>query len=1106
MSNLLLLLAGCGSESQIIDLDQDGFNADVDCNDGDENIHPLAAESCDEVDHNCDGSFYEGFTSETYFLDADGDGFGDASQTVSIFCEASPPEGYVANADDCDDDNDEVKPGQLEFCDGIDNNCVDGVDENSAEDVRTWYFDGDGDGYGLEDVSETSCYAPESYTEEFGDCNDDDINTNPDAIEECADGFDKDCDGVIIGVDGDGDGLSSCEGDCDDTNINVNPSATEFCNNIDDNCNTLIDEPSAEDAQLWTIDSDSDGFGDVNQADTQLACDQPVGYVLNIDDCDDGSNTVFPGATEFCNDIDDDCDTLVDESAVDADIWYLDGDSDGFGGATNLTQCDQPVGYVLDGTDCDDGRDFVYPGASELCDGLDNDCDFATDEDPIDGSTYYEDFDSDGFGNLSVNFEACSQPAGFVVDNTDCDDTANITYPGADEICDGEDNDCNVTIDDNPVDGTTYYLDSDSDLFGDANDSIESCTQPGARVLDNTDCDDANNLTYPGADEICDGEDNNCNVTVDENPVDGDTYYQDFDNDSYGDPNISLESCTPVGGYALNNNDCNDTDAVINPTTEWYADGDGDGHGAGAVASIQCDQPVGEVLLDDDCNDAEPLMSPGLTEVCGDWLDNDCDGGPNQCVQPSQMFATSAAYKVHGETMTAEAAYSSALIPDINGDGLMEHVVGARQDLVTAGISYFMMSPLTPGDDYTGNYDLQVMGRYSQDSMGQVVEDCSFIDGDGLGDVCMGSPLGRDTLSDPMVGVGHIMTGANIMSVLPGPAGRVSTDATIRRIVGQNEGDLFAFSIAGHFDFEGNGTSDVMFGAPGHDNGSGTSTDDYGAAYLESGYPASNKTADPATSYAFFHGTRLSERAGIRVAGAGDLDADGTDEVAISNELSEIHLYYGDTLTPGVQALAGDAVFLGEGPDDYAGLAISHGRHQMKTSGTTLNGDQYDDFVIAAPNADPLGRVDAGKVYVVFGDATKRSGNIDLGTITSNNGMEILGPSDGFLLGLSVAVMGDHDGDGVADLLIGSLAGPTEVGQAIIIKGPLVAGTTIDLATDTPDTIIDGNDAGDRFGFHVGGGDYDGDGYYEAVTGAYKSDEGGTTGAGTAIIHSAPGL
>ncbi len=240
-------------------------------------------------------------------------------------------------------------------------------------------------------------------------------------------------------------------------------------------------------------------------------------------------------------------------------ITCEDADNDGFFAAAGC------------GTeqDCNDNDPLTYPGAPEICDHKDNNCD-GTIDDGITKNTYYLDIDGDGFGNPDISIQDCKLSSGYSTDNTDCDDTDSITYPGAPEICDHKDNNCDGIIDDG-LTQNTYYLDTDGDGFGDPNNSIQDCELPSGYVTDNSDCDDTDSITYPGAPEICDHKDNNCDGTIDDGLQN--TYYLDADGDGFGDPNNTTQDCSLPSGYAVNSADCNDTDPGIYTGAEELCDG-----------------------------------------------------------------------------------------------------------------------------------------------------------------------------------------------------------------------------------------------------------------------------------------------------------------------------------------------------------------------------------------------------------------------------------------------------------------------------------------------------------------------------------------------------
>ncbi len=320
-------------------------------------------------------------------------------------------------------------------------------------------------------------------------------------------------------VDADGDGFIEGE-DCDDTDPNVHPGATETCDGVDQDCDGTVDE-DAVDAQTLHEDADGDGYGDPGSI--ALSCSELAGWVEDATDCDDGDAAVNPAATEVCNGIDDDCDELVDDDDAieDGSLYFEDADADGYGDSTSSRlACEQPVGWVSNASDCDDGDDAINPEAEEVCNGVDDDCDGLVDDAdrPVLGtSTWHPDVDRDGYGDATSGTEACEGPSGWVEDDGDCDDGNPSIHPGADELCNGVDDDCDGLVDDHDpsvVDAATWYTDADGDSYGDPGRPSEACSAPAGAVADGSDCDDTDASVNPGAteqwwdsvDSDCDGD------------------------------------------------------------------------------------------------------------------------------------------------------------------------------------------------------------------------------------------------------------------------------------------------------------------------------------------------------------------------------------------------------------------------------------------------------------------------------------------------------------------------------------------------------------------------------------------------------------------------
>ncbi len=186
--------------------------------------------------------------------------------------------------------------------------------------------------------------------------------------------------------------------------------------------------------------------------------------------------------------------------------FWSDADGDGFGAfGAPLSGCERPAGASDNADDCDDTNPLRHPGAVETCNDQDDDCD-GTGDTPK--GTWYGDADGDGYGSPGLAFPACTQPPDTVVDGTDCDDSDPAVHPGVVEECDGDDDDCNGRSDLGSI--GTWYTDEDGDGYGDEDDPRETCDPDPTWVPVAGDCEPANENAHPGAAEVCNAYDDDC--------------------------------------------------------------------------------------------------------------------------------------------------------------------------------------------------------------------------------------------------------------------------------------------------------------------------------------------------------------------------------------------------------------------------------------------------------------------------------------------------------------------------------------------------------------------------------------------------------------------
>ena len=573
------------------DADQDTVAANVDCDDLDPSVGEAA----------------------TWYNDLDGDGHGAGDGIAACI----QPGGTAANADDCDDSAASTYPGAVEVCNFADDNCDASVDELVPP--ATWYADADGDTQGDPNLSTLACDVPEGYVGTASDCDDSNPDIRAGATETPGNGIDEDCDGnesCFHDIDADGFGsgpsfpsasltcslyqMSPFDTDCNDGASSIYPGTAEVCDDVDNDCDGSVDEAGAAGERTFYIDADADGFG--SEINTLRSCATVPGYSGVSGDCDDANIAVSPSATEVVGDAaDNDCDGY--------ESCYQDFDGDSFGStsttsSTDLDCTDYPE--TPTGGDCNDALSTAHPGATEVCNRVDDNCDTMVDEAGAVGEAeFYADTDDDGYGDESSSLVMCWETDGYVDVVGDCDDADAEYHPFASESDCTDPNDYNC-------DGTVGYADGDGDTF--------------AACLD---CDDGAAAVNPDAQEVCDGLDNNCDSNTDDfTAADASVYYLDADQDGYGNAGRSVNACGPPSGYTEDATDCDDTNPSANPAStveecstpgdlncdgvENYVDADQDGYAA-------CDE----------CDDSVRYTHPGATETC-DGMDNNCDGAVDE--------------------------------------------------------------------------------------------------------------------------------------------------------------------------------------------------------------------------------------------------------------------------------------------------------------------------------------------------------------------------------------------------------------------------------------------------------------------------------------------
>ncbi|MEN9787696.1 MAG: hypothetical protein RLZZ299_2960 [Pseudomonadota bacterium] len=1025
------------------------------------------------------------------------------------------------------------------------------------------------------------------------DCDPEDPNVHAGAPDAPYDGVDADCaGGEEFDLDGDGipggpDGL-----DCDDTRADRYPGAAEACDGADNDCDSEIDEIDGRPPLTLWLDNDGDGHGSGDPIES--ACPGDLTGLSTVgDDCDDTDGAVYPGAAELCDGRDENCDGTADAGALDAPAWHADRDGDGFGAEAVTRACAAPDGHVADGTDCDDADDQSFPGAEEVCDTRDNDCDGAADEDAAGEvpRTWYADADGDGVGTTSSVVAVCAPPGGYAASAGDCDDADGTVHPGAFEHCDGRDEDCSGAVDEDATDASDWYPDLDGDGYGDTDAAVRACAPPAGAVAEGGDCDDAAAAVHPGAVEVCGGADEDCDGLVDESTASGASrFYQDLDGDGHGTPLALVTACAAPAGWAVADDDCDDSSArafpgasercddedndcdgdvdeadAVDPRT-WYADADADGFGHAATTQVACEAPAGFVASRSDCDDARAGVNPLGTEVCMNLRDDDCSeydalGAWVPRAWDAQLDAcdtlAGTAYTLDGTAPSWDVAIAGQAVGagvsggdrfggqlagggDLDGDGRGDLVVAAFQadnapsspTVNDVGAVYWFRGALAAGSGIAtattgqpGSYRLKILGGTANEQIGYSAGSIAIapdVTGDAQDDLVVGSPqLGS--------GKAYVFSGAALAAAGVGSTITTASAAATLTLGGTGSAQE-GWAVAPAGDVNGDGFQDLLVGSPSNQSNLGRAGLYFGGVRSWTGAMVPNVLLQGSAV-----GTYLAanQKLGSAVAGLGDFDGDGFDDVVAgmpystaqgtqtypppTNHLAQgaVALLYGSAMadipanpaavptagSPAFVTAASAAVLVGERPYDRFGNAVS------RVGDQDLDG--YDDLLIGA---DLYGHTtdcvtiacEKGRAYLVnggvvsasgSGNANRRlpAGSVSSAALVANATFDPVTSTDQEFFGRSVRG-GDFNHDRYGDVVIGVTQGGTN-GFAYLFYGPIADGayTNPDATANLKITgTLASGEAGNTFGSPIGTpGDVNGDGIEDLLFGHMTYNGGG---------------
>jgi hypothetical protein len=454
-----------------------------------------------------------------------------------------------------------------------------------------------------------------------------------------------------------------------------------------------------------------------------------------------------------------------------------------------------------------------------------------------------------------------------------------------------------------------------------------------------------------------------------------------------------------------------------------------------------------------------------------------------------------------GETAEDEAGYSVASAGDVNGDGYDDILIGApywddsSHILGEAGHTYLifgMSSGWSKGSLFITNASFK--GENEKDYSGMSVAGAGDVNGDGYDDILIGAPYNND--GGAYAGKAYLIFGKEL-----GWSMNTDLSGADASFLGEARQNSFGWSVAGAGDVNGDGYDDILIGAWVNSEGGGFA----GQTYLIFGKALGwSKNTDMSRANASFLGEDEFDHSGRSVAGAGDVNGDGYDDILIGARgngeggpsAGQTYLILGKELgwSLDTNLATSDASFWGEEAGDRTGESVA--------GAGDINGDGFDDILIGCFDNDEGGS-GAGQTYLILGKALGWSMDSNL----SNASASFIGEEAGDSSGWSVAGAGDVNADGYADILIGAKDNDESVsgaGQTYLILGN-ASGWSPDTNLSNPDASFLGENAGDSSGYSVASaGDVNGDGASDILIGARGYDYGGSEKGQTYLIFGVP--